>query len=286
MTTGLLRRSTRGRAHACALVLAVIGPLALASPATAQVTVDELEQHYQLGRTGSPLTQVIPVRNEVGRSQQVRVVLGDWQRDSLGRNEFLEVGKSAGSCGDRITVSPMTFRVDSGATEFVRVTVAPGAAQQGCWGIVLFESVEPPRANATQGSFVSISVRTGVKIYVHAPNEVRAGELTFGDVVQAWVPVRAAAGARRDSTQVWQAHLRFQSAGTAHLTLKPTVEIRSLDGTLRHRVTAPDALLTPKALRELRIDLPTLEKGTYLALMMVDFGGDEITAAQVEFTIP
>lgn len=285
MMIGTTRRSGRGRAHLGALVLALVGAL-LATPggARAQVAVDELEMHFQLGRAGA-LTQVIPVRNEQDRVQQVRVVLNDWQRDTLGRNQFLPVGSYPGSCGDRLTVTPMTFRMEPKTEASVRVTVAPGADLAGCWGIVLFESVEPPRPNGEQGSFVSISVRTGVKVYVHAPNETRLGELTYGDVVQAWDVKELGAG-KRDSSQVWQAQLRFQNTGTAHLKLKSTVELRDLNGTLLHRLAVPDAYVTPGALREIRHDLPALAKGGYVALLLVDFGGDEITAAQVEFTIP
>jgi hypothetical protein len=68
--------------------------------------------------------------------------------------------------------------------------------------------------------------------------------------------------------------------------LKTTIEIRDVDGLLLQKVSAPEALITPNAVRDQRITLPTLAKGDYVALVMVDFGGDEITAAQVEFKVP
>lgn len=291
MTTGANGRLGRGRVHLGALVLALfiaLGTTLAAAPVTAhaQVAVDELEMHFQLGGRG-PFTQVIPVRNEQQRVQQVRVVVNDWQRDSLGRNEFLPLGTHPGSCRERVKVFPMTFQIAPGGVEYVRVTYESPSDLAGCWSIVLFESVQPPPArNEQQGSFLSIEIRTGVKIYVHAANAVRAGEIAFADVVEAWVKKETAPGAPRDSAKAWQADVRFKNSGTAHLKLKTTVEIRDVDGRLLHKVSAPEAYLTPDAVRDLRLTLPAMVRGDYVAIVMVDFGGDEITAAQVEFTVP
>lgn len=288
MITGSFRRWWRGRAHASAAVLALFGALLSApSAAAAQVAVDELEMHFRLGAGRGPLTQVVPVRNELDRVQQVRVVINDWQRDTLGGNEFHPVGSRPGTCGEKVKAFPATFQIAPGAVEYVRVTYDAGADVAGCWSIVLFETVQPPPArNQQQGSFLTIEIRTGVKVYVHPANPVLAGEIAYADVVEAWVPKEVPAGAKRDSTRVWQADVRFKSAGNEHLKLKTTVEIRDADGLLLQKVTAPDAYITPNAVRDQRITLPTLPKGDYVALVMVDFGGDEITAAQVEFKIP
>ncbi len=288
MMSGARGRPGRGRAHASAVVLALFAALLIApGTAYAQVAVDELEMHFQLAPGRGPLTQVIPVRNEQDKVQQVRVVLNDWQRDTLGRNEFHPVGSTAGSCRDKVKVFPMTFQVAPGAVEYVRVTFDGGGDLAGCWSIVLFESVQPPPPrNEQQGSFLSIEIRTGVKVYVHPAAPVRAGEIAFADVVEAWVPKEVPAGAKRDSVKVWQADVRFTSAGNEHLKLRTTIEIRDVDGLLLQKVSAPEALITPNAVRDQRITLPTLAKGDYVALVMVDFGGDEITAAQVEFKVP
>lgn len=288
MKTGALCRQVRGRAHVSAAVLGLFGALVL-TPASlqAQVAVDELELHFHLAPGRGPLTQVVPVRNEQDKIQQVRVVLNDWQRDTLGRNEFHPVGSTPGSCNDKVKVFPMTFQVAPGAVEYVRVTFDGAGDLAGCWSIVLFETVKPPPPrNEQQGSFLSIDIRTGVKLYIHPARPVRAGEIAFADVVEAWIPQQVATGSPRDSVKVWQADVRFKSAGNDHLKLKTTIEIRDADGLLLQKVAAPDAYITPNAVRDQRITLPPLAKGEYVALVMVDFGGDEITAAQVEFKIP
>lgn len=272
--------------HFGALALALfMGLASLPEAARAQVAVDELEMHFRLGGARALATQLVPVRNEQDRVQQVRVVIGDWARDSLGRNQFLGAGTHESTCGARLQVFPMTFQIAPGAVENVRITYDP-ADDVGCWAIVFFETVAQPRADPDRpGSFLTISVRTGVKVYVHAAGARRAGEITFADVVEAWQP-RQRAGAPLDSVRVRQADLRFVNSGTAHLKVRPTIEIRDVTGALLHKVNGPEGYMTPKSLRDFAITLPDLRSGGYTALLLLDYGGDEITAAQIEFQVP
>ena len=110
----------------------------------AQVSVEELEVHLQLRRDTAALTQVIPVRNEETRAQQVRITMGDWVRDAFGSNQFLAANSTPNACGQRLQVFPSTFQVAPGATEIVRVTYSPAPADTGCWAIAFVETVQPP----------------------------------------------------------------------------------------------------------------------------------------------
>jgi P pilus assembly chaperone PapD len=285
-TDGLITVPRRGRARIIALAL-VAGALVVAVPAptSAQVTVDDLEVHLRLAAIRAPMTQVIPVRNEEKRAQQVRVSLGDWVRDSLGNNTFVEYDSLPSSCGARLRAFPTTFQIAPGATEQIRVTYQPAPADTGCWAIVFIETVTPPPARPDrQGSFVTIELRTGVKVYVHRPDAARAGKVDGGSVELVWRP-RAPGTASRDSVQVREAVVRFANTGTAHLRIASKVEIRSLDNRLLHTITGPEAVMTPAALRLVRIPLPALPRGDYVAVVLLDYDGDEIAAAQLEFSV-
>lgn len=231
------------------------------------------------------MTQVIPVRNEEKRAQQVRISLGDWIRDSLGNNSFVRYDSLPASCGARLRVFPTTFQIAAGATELVRVSYEPTPADTGCWSIVFIETVAPPPANPDrQGSFVTIELRTGVKVYVHRPNAARAGRVDGGSVQLVWRP-RAPGTASRDSVQVREAVVRFLNTGTAHLRVSSRVEIRTLDNRLLHTAQGPESAMTPAALRLVRIPLPDLPRGDYVAIVLLDYDGDEIAAAQLEFSV-
>lgn len=284
MNPAHVARHGRGRARCGALVLALFSALAFPA-ARAQVAVEELEVHLRPAPGQGAVTQVIPVRNERDRVQQVRVVLADWERDSLGRNVFLDAGAHAASCGARIQVFPMSFQVAPGAVEHVRVTYDPGTVADGCWSIAFFETVQPSRSDPERpGSYLTIEMRTGVKLYVHAHDARRAAEITFAEVVEVW---QRRPGAESDSALVRQADLRVANVGTAHLKARARVELRERSGRLLHTIASPEELyLTPRAVRDHAIALPTLPAGDYVALLLVDYAGDEITAAQVEFRVP
>ncbi len=269
------------------IALAPDGLFALAPRAAeAQVSVDELEVHMRLGLRPERMTDVIPVRNDDTKPHQVRVLLGDWERDSLGNNRFVEAGSTAGSCGARVGVFPATFQVAPGATELVRVTYDPAPADTGCWSIVFIETVTPPPPRPErEGSFLTIEIRTGVKLYVHRHDAVALGEIVDASVDLVWRP-RPTGTAVRDSMQVREASVHFANTGTAHVRVKSSVEIRSAQGALLRTVAGPDALITPGASRTIQVALPDLAPGDYVAILLLDYGGDEIAAAQADFRVP
>ena len=267
--------------------LALVSLCAAIVPArvAAQVTIDDLETHLRLSRPSVKVTSVIPVRNEERRSQQVRVSLGDWIRDSVGNNTFLDYSATPASCGAKLRTFPNTFQIAPGATEFVRVEYEATPADTGCWAIVFVETVAPPPAQPDkQGSFITIEIRTGVKVYVHRPEPVRAGKVDGGLVQFAWRQV-SPGSASRDSVRFREAVVRFLNTGTAHLRVATKVEIRSADNKLLTTVKGPEAAMTPGALRLVHVPLPELPPGEYIAIMLLDYDGDEIAAAQIEFTV-
>lgn len=287
------QRELRGGARRRALLLvgsliAGVGTVSAAVPHTlgAQVSVDELEVHMQLAPERAAITRVIPVRNEENVAQQVRISLGDWTRDSLGYNVFTEAGSQPSSCGDRVQVFPQTLQVAAGATEMVRVAYTPTPADSGCWSIVFVETVKPPPAQPdAQGSFLTIEIRTGVKLYVHRPGEIAMGAVQDAWVDHVWHPVTSASTVR-DSARVREATVLFANTGTAHLRVRSTMEIRSLDNRILHTIEGGEAPMTPGSTRQIRIPIPELAAGDYVAIVLLDYGGDEVTAAQLDIRIP
>lgn len=257
--------------------------LGAARPVLAQFTVEELEMHVTV-RPGTPVTRLIPVRSDIDSTQQVRVTLRDWMRDSTGSNVLLDYNSTARGCGSRLEVFPLTFQLPPRATEFIRVTYTPSApADSGCWAIVLSETVRPPQANTGAGSVVTITTLMGVKVYVHAVEERAEGTIVSADVEEFWERPTPTA---TDSSFVRQFAARFANTGTAHLVVKSTVEVRDEGGRIVSLLSAADAYITPGAYRDILVRVPDLPRGRYVAVMLFDFGGQEITAAQVELVLP
>lgn len=252
--------------------------------ALAQFTIEELEMHVT-ARGLEPIVRLIPVRSDIDSTQQVRVTVKDWVRDSAGGNQTLDLGSHPRSCGGRLEVFPQTFQLGARATEYVRVTYTPASERDpGCWTIVLTETVRPPRPTMQLAASVIITTLTGVKVYVHAPDERAAGEVVSADV-EVFREPRDRMRPTADSVTVRRVAVRFANTGTAHLVVKPTAEIRNERGDVVARLTGADAYITPDAFRDIELRLPSLARGRYVATVLLDFGASEITAAQVEFTV-
>jgi P pilus assembly chaperone PapD len=281
--------SRTGRTHQLAVRLAYVLALViglLPAAAAAQVSVEELELHLQLVGTRTALGQVIPVKNEEDRPQQVRVAVADWYRDSLGRNVFVDAGTEQQSCAARLSVFPVEFQIAPGATELIRVSYDPSESDPGCWSIVFIETVTPPQPNPTApGSFLTLEIRTGVKIYVHAKDAVKAGEVEAADVALFWRRAEALS-TTGDTVQVREAVVRFVNTGTAHYRVRSQLEIRGTDSRLIFEGPGPDMSMTPGAAHDIHLPMPTLPSGDYIAIVLLDFGGAEISAAQIDFRVP
>lgn len=263
---------------------AVLGGL-LAVPETtaqAQIAVDELEVHLTIGRDS--LGRAVAVRNESDTVQQVRITVKDWYRDSLGTNVFVDLGTHAASCKERLQVFPLTLQIPPRATDFVRLNyTATGADDPGCWGIILIEPVRPPLAPTGAPATAQITILNGVKVYLHRREERANGEVTYADVESS---MQAVPASPRDSVLVREVVVRFENTGTSHLIVNSVVEVRDESTQLVRRIEGPVGYITPDAFRDFIVRLPDLPRGRYAAIVLLDFGADEVQATQVDFEIP
>src|SRR5688572_23147800 len=102
--------ASRGTTTSCFAALLV--GVCMATSAAAQVSVSELEVHLRLAGDALTLVREIPVKNDEQRPQRVRVIVGDWVRDSVGNNVFnLPADGVSARCGSRLKVSPTSFEV-------------------------------------------------------------------------------------------------------------------------------------------------------------------------------
>lgn len=266
------------------LVLGLGVCLGLAVPsqsAWAQFSVTELEVHLRPNGRG-PVTGVIPVESTLDTLQQLRLVMMDWKRDSAGSNIFEPLGTLPGSCAGRLELFPATVQLRPGTTEFVRVTyTGPGLPDPGCWAAVTFERVQPPSV-LPDGPSITVSLLVAAKVYVHASDAVAAGEVVSADVENVWLPNPPS----RDSVQARQIALRFANTGTAHLRVKSTLEVRSQSTALLGQQEGQEAYIAPGGFRDIVIRIPDLPRGRYVAIVLLDYGAEEITAAQVDFEVP
>jgi hypothetical protein len=258
----------------------------MAAPATlrAQLTVDALE----LFVTAAPdrTVRTVRVRNDGAERVQATVLVEDWERDAHGTNRFLPLGTHPRSCGGTIEVFPQSLALDVGESATLRIAVADSTP--ACWGVVFLEH---RTTQASVGRQLSYQVRTGVKVYVESATAVRDGlieSLTVSEV-SAEDSARAAstAGPMADALVRGQpaVQLAFRNVGDVQLLTGGHLEVRREDNSVAHRAAVDAFPVLPGAQRLLTMSLPPLPRGRYIVLALLDFGGSELVAGQLEYEV-
>jgi P pilus assembly chaperone PapD len=255
----------------------------IATPLRAQVTVSRLEVVITPVATERVIATFV-VRNDGDHAAQGILTREDWDRAVTGENRFAQSGSSPTSCGASMSVYPMSFRIEPGADQIVRIAVEHAASpQKECWDIVFVE--ELPQQHAQTRSGLQYTLRTGVKVYVVPAGLERDASITNMTVE----PIAPRTASRLDASTAPATRritIQFSNDGSVHLAAKGRIEFRRLDNSIAMSVPIAEFPTLPGAIRRLEMDVPpTLPAGSYVVLALIDFGGAEIAAGQLELDI-
>ncbi|MEX2110878.1 MAG: fimbria/pilus periplasmic chaperone [Gemmatimonadaceae bacterium] len=274
--------------RATALALCAIG-LVAARPLAAQLLVDPLEVAITASGT-SRVTASFSLANTSDAPVQATITREDWDRAENGDNRFMPAGTTGTSCGKLLTASPVAVRIEPHTARIVRLAVEGAAAlRKECWDIFFVEEV--PRRTGVRGNSLQYIFRTGVKVYVAPPGlrrDAAVEDMAVEDV--PLTPVAASASSTPAVTPVnapvptkRQISIRFHNTGEAHLVAKGRLEFRRLDNSLATQVPIPEFPTLPGSVRKVLIDVPAgMAAGDYVVLALIDFGGAELVAGQIE----
>ena len=274
----------RGRVRRAVLALCAVG-VVVSRPAVAQLLVDPLEVTILAGGTDR-VAASFSLTNTSDAPVQATVSRSDWDRVENGDNRFLPTGSTGNSCGQMLTVSPLSLRIEPHTSGVVRLGVQTNAAlSRECWDIVFVEEV--PQRAATKGNSLQYIFRTGVKVYVAPPGLARDGAIENMEIVDVAAkpnasPARPASNAATPPKK--QVAIRFHNTGGMHLVSKGHLEFRRLDNSLAREVPIEEFPTLPGATRRVLADIPAdLAAGDYVVLALVDFGGAELVAGQSDY---
>jgi P pilus assembly chaperone PapD len=252
---------------------------------SAQLLVDPLEVTITTGAAGR-VSASFSLSNTSDNPVQATITRQDWDRHENGDNRFLPPGTSGTSCGEILSVSPLSIRIDPHSSRVVRLGAQNAAAlRKECWDIVFIEEV--PQRASQRGNSLQYIFRTGVKVYVAPPGLKRDGAVE--DMAVEDVPVAAISAATKPAVPVSattkkQISIRFHNTGGMHLLAKGRLEFRRLDNSLATQVPITEFPTLPGATRKVMIDVPsTLAAGDYVVLALIDFGGAELVAGQIDY---
>jgi len=280
----------RGRVRVTVLALCAVG--LVSQHASAQLLVDPLEVTILTAGAGRAAAS-FSLQNTSDRPVQATISRQDWDRQENGDNRFLTAGTSGKSCGPMLSVSPLSVRVEPHTSRVIRLAVQTDAAlTRECWDIVFVEEV--PQRAPTNGNSLQYIFRTGVKVYIAPPGLQRDGAIEDMAVVDApakatssTTPAKAVSTASANTQPGGkQMAIRFHNTGGMHMLAKGRVEFRRLDNTVATQVPIGEFPTLPGAVRKVLVDVPRdLPAGDYVALALIDFGGAELVAGQIDYQV-
>jgi P pilus assembly chaperone PapD len=286
MTGTRFRRLSLGRrGRGKQLVLLSCASFAcVAAPVHAQLTVDQLEVTIAQSPNGRVVSSFV-VRNAGKNATQATVTREDWDRAENGENRFVPSGSTGKSCGATLNFFPTAFRLEPGATQIVRLAVdAANPPPKECWDILFVEELAQ-HWNPTRSGLRYI-FRTGVKVYV-APTGLKRDASIIDMSMSSHGSRLASQSTASASPPVKQRiAIQFKNDGQVHLAAKGRIEFRRLDNSIAMQIPIVEFPTLPGALRRLELDVPpTIPAGSYIALALIDYGGAEIAAGQLELVV-
>ena len=262
--------------------------IAISHRASAQLLVDPLEVTL-ITADANRVAGSFVVSNTTDAPVQATITRQDWDRVENGDNRFLPSGTSGKSCGAMLTASPLSIRIEPHTSHTIRVGAQNAASlTKECWDIFFVEEV--PRRATVKGNSLQYIFRTGVKVYVAPPNLVRDGavenmsveEVRVAPAASSSTPSKLAVNTQGATKR--QIAISFHNTGGMHLLGKGRLEFRRLDNSLALEAPVPEFPTLPGATRKLMIDVPTgLAPGDYVVLALIDFGGAELVAGQIDY---
>jgi P pilus assembly chaperone PapD len=270
----------RGRVRNITVLALCATGIAISESASAQLLVDPLEVTL-ITANQSRVAGSFSVSNTTDEPVQATITRQDWDRVENGDNRFLPSGTSGNSCGAMLTVSPLSIRVEPHTSRTIRVaTQNASALAKECWDIFFVEEI--PRRSTTSGNSLQYIFRTGVKVYLAPPNLARDGAVENMAVEE--VPLTTTPVANASATRKQQIAILFHNTGGMHLLAKGHLEFRRLDNSVAMQVPVPEFATLPGATRKLNIGVPSgLAAGDYVVLALIDFGGAELVAGQIDY---
>lgn len=254
--------------------------VSFSSIASIQVSTLIIDLDISAGEGYKGSFQVI---NNGTKSENVRVYLGDWKRNpKRGEKVFFKAGRLPGSLARWIDYSPSEFELPAGTNQNVKFTITvPKEAEGTQWAMFFVEGEPSPIGSGEikEGRVAAIStiIRWGIQIYqTDSKTAYKDGKITSVDIESS--------NPDKDDLIV---KVTFQNTGNTRLRPTGRVEIRNEMGDTVNRIDIDYFPILPGDKSSLELTLPkkNLPVGKYIALAIIDFGGDYLVAGQRVFGI-
>ncbi len=253
----------------------------VASVVLAQVSViGELSQDKDV-KPGDTYSGSILVRNDTNEPQQAKIYQTDYTFQCDGTNSYGEAGTLPRSNARWIAFSPSFLTLPPQATMAVNYTVTVPKNLAGknlvgtYWSMMMVEGVQ-------KGSAESSLPAKDKKAQMGIMQTIRYGIQIATSIANTGVKKIQFLGATIVNKQDGKPALQIDVENTGDIGMRPDmyVELFNEQGVSLGKFPGVKYRVYPGTSVRQLIDVSTVKKGTYKALVVVDAGGDDIFGAQ------
>lgn len=251
------------------------------SAARAQVSVIGELSHDKEVRAGERYEGVIAVRNDTEEPQEVKVYQTDYTFFSNGTNNYAEPGTLARSNAKWISFRPSYFTVPAHGTSSVNYTVAVPAETAdrkivgSFWSMLMIEGIG-------KGSAESTARKDPTKTQMGIQQTVRYGIQIASHIAQTGTKKVNFVETKLVAKDDGKRFLQVDVENTGDVWMRPDMYVEVFDdkGNSKGKFPGIRYRLYPGTSVRQSIDLSSLPKGAYKALVVVDSGGDDVYGAE------
>lgn len=234
---------------------------------------------------GGSFTGAFEVINSSEQPREFTVELKDYDRNIEGGLVLLNAGTHPRSLAKFLSFTPAQFALAPKQKQQITFKVEIPATERGPhWAAFAITSPAPssgapPPPPAGQQPSIPVSIGTAEQFVVKIRHTDPTNALNRGRIVnvQALPPER---------DKPLRIVVEYENTGTTFQIAKTQLRIVNAKGEIVVQKKAEEMALLPGGKQ--RLEIPVTEKlpsGTYLALVIVDFGGDFLVAGQVRFQL-
>ncbi len=260
------------------VIIAIIG---LVQSLSAQVSViGDLSQDKD-ARPGETYTGAIVVRNDTNEPQEAKVYQTDYSFQFDGTNNYGEPGTLPRSNARWIAFSPSYLTIPPLGTMAVNYSVSvpadsPDHTLVGTyWSMLMVEGIQ-------KGSAESSLPRKDKKAQMGIMQTIRYGIQIATSIAGTGTKKIEFIGARIVTQQDGKKVLQLDIRNTGEIGMRPEVyaELFNAQGASIGKFAGVRYRIYPGTSVRQNIDVSSVGKGTYKALVVVDAGGDDVFGAQ------
>jgi hypothetical protein len=236
---------------------------------------------------GTSYTGSFTVSGAETESERVNIYPTDW--DKLPNGDDLEYapGTMERSCSNWLSISPTRSDIPAGGKVSVKYSfTVPQDASGSYWTFIMVEGEQKPMKPSDNSDQMQVAIEARFRYAARMFINVGTGGRVRGQINGIDVAPPSEKSAFKDSPL--EAKVVFQNTGDTLLKPQGYIEIRNMDGVTENRVEIPPRFyVIPGKERWLVMPIDKhFEDGEYLALAVLDYGGENLVAGEKHFSIP